>query len=130
MNIHSANLGQSSGFGPKIFTYAMAILFVCTTLTIAAQKKNSAASNAGAPSVFAQDKGKFTIQLDGKSVGHEEFDIAQDGGGWTAHSTTDIAPPESGSARVSGTLTLQPDGAPISYEWQSQADKTNGARIL
>ena len=25
---------------------------------------------------------------------------------------------------------LQPDGAPISYEWQSQADKTNGARIL
>ncbi|HEY1925308.1 MAG TPA: hypothetical protein VGG58_08645, partial [Candidatus Acidoferrum sp.] len=26
--------------------------------------------------------------------------------------------------------TLQPDGAPISYEWQSQADKTNGARIL
>src|SRR6202000_84883 len=35
-----------------------------------------------------------------------------------------------GSARISGTLTLQPDGAPISYEWQSQADKTNGARIL
>jgi hypothetical protein len=31
---------------------------------------------------------------------------------------------------VTGTLTLQPDGAPISYEWQSQADKTNGARIL
>jgi hypothetical protein len=54
---------------PKIFTYVMAILFVCTTLTIAAQKK------AGAPavaSVFAPDKGKFTIQLNGKSVGQEE----------------------------------------------------------
>ena len=120
---------QSAGIGPKIFTYAMVILFVCTTLTIAAQKKGSAAS-AGAAGVFAQDKGKFTIQLDGKSVGHEEFELAQAGGGWTAHSTTDIAPPEAGSARISGTLTLQPDGAPISYEWQSQADKTNGARIL
>jgi hypothetical protein len=127
MDNQSANLGQSAAFGPKIFTYAMAILFVCTTLTIAAQKK---AATAPAGSVFAQDKGKFTIQLDGKSVGHEEFELAQDGGGWTAHSTTDIAPPEAGSARISGTLTMQPDGAPISYQWQSQADKTNGARIL
>jgi hypothetical protein len=120
---------QSAGFGPKIFTYAMGILFVCTTLTIAAQKKSNATAPTG-PSVFSQDKGKFTIQLDGKSVGHEEFELAQAGGGWTAHSTTDIAPPEAGSAKISGTLTMQPDGAPISYEWQSQADKTNGARIL
>jgi len=123
---NSTNLRQSSGLGPKIFTYAMAILFVCTTLTIAAQKKSA----APAGSLFAQDKGKFTIQLDGKSVGHEEFELAQSGGGWTAHSTTDIAPPQAGSARISGTLTLQPDGAPISYDWQSQADKTNGAHIL
>jgi hypothetical protein len=127
MNNQSASFGQSAGLGPKIFTYAMAILLACTTLTIAAQKKGSAAP---AGSVFTQDKGKFTIQLDGKSVGHEDFELAQSGGGWTAHSTTDIAPPEAGSARVSGTLTLQPDGAPISYEWQSQADKTNGAHIL
>ena len=111
----STNLGQSSGLGPKIFTYAMAILFACTTLTIAAQKKSTATAPTGA-SVFSQDKGKF--------------ELAQTGGGWTAHSTTDIAPPEAGSAKISGTLTLQPDGAPISYEWQSQADKTNGARIL
>ena len=124
----STNIGQSTGLGPKIFTYAMAILFVCTTLTIAAQKKSSAPVTGS--SVFLQDKGKFTIQLDGKSVGHEEFELAQAGGGWTAHSTTDIAPPEAGTAKISGTLTLQPDGAPISYEWQSQADKTNGARIL
>jgi hypothetical protein len=127
MDNQSASLGHSAALGPRIFTYAMAILFVCTPLTIAAQKKGSAAPGG---SVFAQDKGKFTIQLDGKSVGHEEFELAQAGGGWTARSTTDIAPPETGSARISGTLTLQPDGAPISYEWQSQADKTNGARIL
>jgi hypothetical protein len=31
---------------------------------------------------------------------------------------------------VSGALLLQPDGAPISYEWSSHADKTNGAHIV
>ena len=105
----------------------MAILFVCTTLTIAAQKKSSAAP-AGA--VFAQDKGKFTIQLDGKSVGHEEFDLAQPAvaGPRTAPPTSPR--PKPAAARITGTLTLQPDGAPISYEWTSQADKTNGAHIL
>ena len=118
---------QNADLKPKIFTYMMAILFVCTTLTIAAQKKNAALP---APSVFVQDKGKFTIQLNGKPVGHEEFELEPAGGGWLAHSTTDIAPPDSASARVTGSLTLQPDGAPISYEWTSQAEKTNGAHIL
>lgn len=118
---------QTAGLKPKIFTYVMAILFVCTTLTIAAQKKTAPPS---APSIFAQDKGKFTIQLNGKSVGHEEFELGPSGGGWLARSTTDITPPDSASARVTGSLTLQPDGAPISYEWTSQAEKTNGAHIL
>jgi hypothetical protein len=118
---------QSADLKPKIFTYAMAILFVCTTLTIAAQKKGSAPV---APTVFAQDKGKFVIQLNGKSVGHEEFELAPAGGGWLARSTTDITPPDSTAARVTGSLTMQPDGAPISYEWISQGDKTNGAHIL
>jgi hypothetical protein len=112
---------------PKIFTYMMGILFVCTTLTIAAQKKNTAPAT---PSVFSQDKGKFTIQLNGKAVGHEEFELAPAGGGWLARSTTDITPPDSATARVTGALTMQPDGAPISYEWTSQSEKTNGAHIL
>lgn len=120
---------QTADRKAKIFTYMMAILLVCTTLTIAAQKK-SAASAPGTPSVFTQDKGKFTIQLNGKSVGHEEFELAPAGGGWVARSTTDITPPDSSSARVTGSLTLQPDGAPISYDWTSQAEKTNGAHIL
>ena len=118
---------QNADWKPKIFTYTMAILFVCTTLTIAAQKKNAAPL---APSIFAQDKGKFTIQLNGKAVGHEEFELGPAGGGWLARSTTDIAAPDSTSARVTGSLTLQPDGAPISYEWTSQTEKTNGAHIL
>ncbi len=118
---------QTADMKSKIFTYMMAILFVCTTLTIAAQKKTAAPAS---PSVFAQDKGKFTINLNGKSVGHEEFELAPAGGGWLAHSTTDITPPDSAAARITGSLTMQPDGAPISYEWTSQAEKTNGARIL
>ncbi len=121
MQPHAADLK------PKIFTYMMAILFVCTTLTIAAQKKSTAPAT---PTVFSQDKGKFTIQLNGKSVGHEEFELAPAGGGWLARSTTDITPPDSAASRVTGSLTLQPDGAPISYDWTSQAARTNGAHIL
>jgi hypothetical protein len=105
----------------------MTILLACAALTLAAQKKGAPATSHG---VFAEDKGKFTIQLNGHTVGHEEFEIGPAGGGWTARSTTDITPPDSKATRVSGTLTLQPDGTPISYQWSSQAEKTNGAHIL
>jgi hypothetical protein len=101
--------------------------FVCTALPFAAQKKPAASP---APSVFVQDKGRFTIQLDGRTVGHEDFEISPSAGGWVARGTTDIKPPDSTPTKVTGTLTLQPDGTPISYEWMSQADKTNGAHIL
>ena len=37
--------------------------------------------------------------------------------------------PGASATHVTGTLILQPDGSPISYEWTSQADKTNGAHI-
>ena len=80
--------------------------------------------------LFAPDKGKFTIQLDGQTVGREEFEIAPASGGWAAHGTTELKTADTPATRVTGALTLQPDGAPISYEWSSQAEKTNGARIL
>ncbi len=121
------NNRMSAGKQAKHFCVLMASLFVCFTLTLAAQKKGAASTAAA---VFAQDKGKFTIQLNGRTVGHEEFEISPAGGGWTARGTTDITPPDSTATRVSGTLTLQPDGTPISYEWTSQAEKTNGAHIL
>jgi hypothetical protein len=105
----------------------VASLLICTGVTLAAQKKNAAPP---ATSVFAQDKGKFVIQLKGQTVGHEDFDIVPSGGGWTARGTTDLKPPDSAATRTSGTLTLQPDGAPISYEWTAQTDKKNGAHIL
>jgi hypothetical protein len=80
--------------------------------------------------LFAPDKGKFTIQLDGQTVGHEDFEIAPSSAGWAAQGTTDLKTADAPATRVTGALTLQPDGSPISYEWSSQADKTNGARIL
>lgn len=90
----------------------------------AAQKKSPAGS------VFVADKGKFKVLLDGKTIGHEDFEITSSGGGWTAKGTTHLTPEGSPAATVTGNLALQPDGAPISYEWTSQADKTNGAQIL
>ncbi len=110
-----------------LFCVLTASLVLCSSLAFAGQKK--AATPTG-PSVFTRDKGKFSIQLNGKAVGHEDFEIAPDGGGWTARGTTDIKTPDTAATRVTGTLTLQPDGAPISYEWTSQAEKTNGAHIL
>jgi hypothetical protein len=98
-----------------------ACILACSSLVSQAQKRAA---------VFAADKGKFTIQLDGQTVGHEEFEISPASAGWAAQGTTDLKAPDSPATRVTGMLTLQADGAPISYEWTSQAEKTNGARIL
>ena len=97
----------------------------CATLSFASQKKEKAA-----PGLLIQDKGKFTIKLAGQTVGHEEFDIAPAEGGWLAKGTSDIKPPQGAPSKVTGSLTLQADGSPISYEWVAQSDKTNGAHII
>jgi hypothetical protein len=103
-------------------TWAALALAVATLSSIPSQSQQRG--------VFSPDKGKFTIQLDGQTVGHEEFEISPAGGGWAAQGTTDLKVPDAPASHVTGTLTLQPDGAPISYEWRSQAEKTNGAHIL
>ncbi|MFI5096292.1 MAG: hypothetical protein ACHQIK_22965, partial [Candidatus Acidiferrales bacterium] len=109
---------------PAIFTALLLSFIAFGLLGHAAQKKGSTGS------VFSPDKGKLNILLDGKSVGREEFEITSSGGGWIAKGTTTIKPPQGAASTVTGTLTLQPDGAPISYEWTSQAEKNNGAHIL
>jgi hypothetical protein len=81
-------------------------------------------------SVLVADKGKLNILLDGKSIGHEEFEIAPDSAGWLAKGTTRVTVEGSPATTVTGTLRLQPDGAPVSYDWSSQADKANSARIV
>jgi hypothetical protein len=107
-----------------LIALAAAALITATLTATAAQKKSAT------PAIFAADKGKFTIQLDGQTVAHEDFEISPSAGGWTARGTTELKVPQTTPSTTSGTLTLQPDGAPISYEWTTQADKTNGAHIL
>ncbi len=102
-------------------------IVACAALSVAAQKKAAVTSGAV---VFTPDKGKLTIKLDGQTVGHEQFEIAPSGGGWLAKGTAEIKPPEGAASKVSGSLTLQANGAPISYDWSAQAEKTNGAHIL
>jgi hypothetical protein len=98
-------------------------------LGVAALAAASAKSPA-TPSVFLADKGKFTIQVAGQTVARESFEIAPAGAGWVAKGTTEIKVPQTPPSTVTGTLTLQADGSPISYDWTAQAEKTNGAHIL
>ncbi len=106
---------------------SVALILACAVATIADQKKNAVSSSG---SLFAQDKGKLTIKLDGQNVGHEEFEITPSGSGWLAKGDAEIKPSGGPTSKVSGSLILQPDGAPISYEWTSQAEKTNSAHFL
>ena len=111
---------------PRNFSWLGIVLMLAGAAAgIADQKKNAASAG-----IFAEDKGKFTIKLDGQTVGHEEFEIVPSGGGWLAKGNAEFKTPQSPASKVSGALTLDPNGAPISYEWTSQADKTNGAHVL
>jgi hypothetical protein len=111
---------------PQRLSMAMVVVSLAFTSLVLAQKSTSASG----PAIFMEDRGKFTIQLNGQTVGHEQFEIGPAAGGWTARSTTDIKPPDTAATRITGTLTLQPDGAPVTYEWTSKTEKTNGAHIL
>lgn len=87
-----------------------------------AQKKDSP--------LFQSDKGRFSLLLEGKSIGHEEFEIAPSGAGWTARGTTSLKTEKGADTKVTGTLTLAPDGSPVAYDWTSQAEKSSGAHVL
>ena len=98
-------------------------LLVASALTFARADKKDIAGPLQA------DKGRFSLVLDGKAIGHEEFEIAPSGAGWLAHGTTTLQG-EKGDTTVTGNLTLQNDGEPISYDWTAQTEKTTGAHIL
>jgi hypothetical protein len=106
------------------------IPLAAAALLLSALSALRAANPAAPPVAFSPDKGKLTIQLNGQTIGSEQFEFAPSGSDWVAKGTTDLTVPGSAATRVSGTLKLQPDGAPISYEWTSHADKTNGAHIV
>lgn len=112
---------------PTTVLFSAVLLFAFAAAAIASQKKNASVLGQG---IFAPDKGRFTIKLDGQTVGHEEFEISPSGGGWLAKGNADLKPSQGAESKVTSSLTLQPDGVPISYEWTSQAGKKNGAHIL
>jgi hypothetical protein len=117
-NVH--NFGN-----PNVSSRILLLLFIISLglLAQASQKK----SNSG--SVLATDKGRLNILLDGQSVGHEEFEINQSGGGWVAKGNSSIKVPATVPTNVTGNLALQGDGAPISYDWTAQTQKTNSAHV-
>jgi hypothetical protein len=107
---------------------AISMILVCATVVLVLTNSGAA---AGGPPVFSPDKGKLVIQLNGETIGSEQFELTQSGNNWLAKGTTELKVPGTTAATtVSGTLTLQPDGAPISYDWTSRADKTNGAHVV
>jgi hypothetical protein len=113
---------------PNYLYYSLASLILIFAAVLgnslwAEQKK------APAGSVISSDKGRFNITVDGKLLGREEFEIVPNGGGWLAKGTTHLTVEGAPAMTVTGTLSLQPNGAPVSYDWTSQSDKTNGAHI-
>src|SRR5215831_16464716 len=108
--------------------FASSILSI--SLVASAFAVSTCAQKNAPASVLQQDKGKFNILLDGKSVGREEFEIGPNGAGWLAKGTTQIHTGEGPSTEVTGNLTLQSNGAPMAYDWVSKADKTNRAHII
>jgi len=105
----------------KFLFGATILLALAATLLAHADKKGS--------SVFVNDKGKFKLLVDNNQIGQEEFEIFSSGANWVAKATTHLNPPGSPAATVTGNLTLQPDGVPLSYEWSSEGDKKSSAHI-
>src|ERR1700732_4006988 len=73
---------------------------VCLLTACVVALSSLAAQSQKKAALFAPDKGKFTIQLDGQTVGHEEFEISPSSGGWAAQGTTDLTVPESPATRA------------------------------
>src|ERR1700738_5496949 len=102
----------------NLFAPAIAIL----VWAISALAVTNSGAAAGGTAVFTPDKGKLVIQLNGETIGSEQFELTQSGNNWLAKGTTELKVPGTAATSVSGTLMLQPDGAPISYDWTSHAD--------
>jgi hypothetical protein len=82
-----------------------------------------------AAAAFAPDKGKFKILVNGQPAGKEDFDFSPSGGNWIARGNAEIQTPQ-GTAHVTGTLELKPDGVPIRYEWSMQGAKKASSTIV
>jgi hypothetical protein len=78
--------------------------------------------------VFAADKGRFRITLNGANVGTEQFEISLQGNAWVVRSSTDLQAP-GGEMKATGELRLSPDGSPLHYQWSALAPKTASGTV-
>jgi hypothetical protein len=115
MNRHSPHRALISRFDVRA---------ACFVLVLAL----SAVAIAAAP-VFAPDKGKFKILVNGQPAGTEEFSLSANGGNWIARGNAEIQTPQ-GATHVTGNLELRPDGAPVRYEWTMQGAKKASSTIV
>jgi hypothetical protein len=93
---------------------------------LSAQNKNAKPATRAA--IFAPDKGKFRILLDGQVIGSEEFEISSSGETWLARGSTSAHAPGGGDIKATGQLKLAADGAPTRYDWSAQTkNKASGA---
>jgi hypothetical protein len=81
------------------------------------------------PSTLAEDKGKFRVLVGGAPAGQEQFSIAPDGANWLARGNAEVQVPNAPATRVTGVLTLKPDGTPVKYEWSTQGAKKASATV-
>jgi hypothetical protein len=120
------------GFSPlKPLAVAVLLLPLSAAILFAGPAPRHAASkgsSSSADSPFAPDKGKFRIFVNGHPAGEEQFEIASGGGSWIAHGTSEIQA-NGATTRVTGTLTLRPDGAPVRYEWSTVGAKKASAIV-
>ncbi len=112
---------------------ACALLLAAAAIGLAARAhaaphSSPSSRNAKAPALFAADKGKFRILVNGQQVGKEDFEISPKGDHWVARGNTEIQGAEGGT-HVTGTLEFAADGAPLHYEWATQGAKKAGATI-
>ena len=95
---------------------------------VAALPASSGSAAVKSATVFAPDKGNFKILVGGQQIGKEEFEIGPNAGGWVARGNSEVQTAD-GMTKVSGSLQLNNDGTPASYEWSTQGAKKAGASI-
>jgi hypothetical protein len=107
------------------------LLATAIAAAIVAAAATAAFSSPGVrpASLFAPEKGKFRILVNGQQMGKEDFEISPSGANWVARGTTEIQG-AGGVTRVSGTLELRADGTPTRYEWSTQGAKKASATII
>jgi len=121
----------------RLFTLAFALCLAAGIAAIGATpparlsaQKDKNAKIATPAAIFAPDKGKFRILLDGQVVGSEEFEISSSGETWMARGSMSAHAPGGGDIKAAGQLKLAADGAPIRYDWSAQAQKKASGAVV